>query len=39
VSADEMSLVEHEGIERRAARGLDNPFAVLKTLTTEGGQE
>ena len=39
VSADEISLVEHEGIERRAARGLDNPFAVLKTLTTEGGQE
>ena len=38
-SADETSLVEHEGIERRAARGLDNPFAVLKTLTTEGGQE
>ena len=39
VSADETSLVEHEGIERRAARGLGSPFAVLKTLTIEGGQE
>jgi len=38
-SANETSLVEHESIERRSSRGLDNPFAVLKTLTTEGGQE
>ena len=39
VLADDISLAEHESIERRAARGLDNPFAVLKTLSTQGGQE
>ena len=39
VPANDISLAEHEGIERRAERGLDNPFAVLKKLTTEGGQE
>ena len=39
VSDNEISLAEHESIERRTARGLNNPIAVLKTLTTEGGQE
>ena len=36
---DETASLEHEEIERRSTKGLENPFAVLKTLTTEDGQE
>ena len=36
---DKTSSADQQGIERRAAVGLNNPFAVLKTLTTEDGQE